>query len=119
MADPERIAELELHLCAARDPALQEASRRCFAAYEGVAAAALEGLGVPDPERHARTVVALTTGMGVRGKGSGSDDATGLADALLTIVTGARARGGEPGARNSDRPRGSSDQRKKARGEQR
>ena len=92
IADPERIAELELHMHAARDPALQAASRRCFAAYEGVAAAALEGLGVPDPERHARTVVAVITGLGLQRKGSGSGDAAGLADALLTIVSGARVR---------------------------
>lgn len=93
VADPTRIAELELHMQAARDPALREASRRCFAAYEGLAAAALEGLGIPDPERHARTVVAIITGLGVQGKGSGSEDATGLADALLTVVRGAVADG--------------------------
>ena len=46
---PEQLAELELHLRASRDPELQDASRRCFAAYEGVAAAALEALGVPTP----------------------------------------------------------------------
>lgn len=95
IADPERIAELELHMHAARDPALQEASRRCFAAYEGVAAAALEGLGVPDAERHARGVVAIITGLGVRQKGGGTEDAAGLADALLSFVAGARARGGK------------------------
>lgn len=93
VVDPERIAELELHLRAARDPALREASRRCFAAYEGVAAAALEALGVPDPARHARTVVALITGLGVQRKSSGSEDAAGLADALLTIVRGASQGG--------------------------
>jgi DNA-binding transcriptional regulator YbjK len=88
-ARPERIAELELHLRAARDPALQEASRRCFAAYEGVAIAALEALGVSEPERHARTVVAVITGLGIRWKGGGSEQADGLADALLTVVRGA------------------------------
>jgi TetR/AcrR family transcriptional regulator, regulator of biofilm formation and stress response len=103
IADPERIAELELHMHAARDPALQEASRRCFAAYEGVAAAALEGLGVPDPERHARAVVATITGLGVQRKGSGTEDAAGLADALLTIVAGANARGGKPPQTNTSK----------------
>lgn len=97
IADPERIAELELHMQAARDPGLQEASRRCFAAYEGLAAAALEGLGVPDPERHARAVVAVFTGLGVRQKGGGTENAAGLADVLLTLVAGAKARGGEQG----------------------
>jgi DNA-binding transcriptional regulator YbjK len=90
---PEQVAELELHLRASRDPALQDASRRCFAAYEGVAAAALEAFGVPDASRHARAVVALMTGMGVRRLGAGIHDASGVADALLTIVRGAYAEG--------------------------
>ena len=88
---PEQVAELELHLRASRDPALQDASRRCFAAYEGVAAAALEALKVPDPERHARTVVATITGLGMQWKSSGTEEAVGLADALLAIVVGAKA----------------------------
>ena len=50
----QQLAEIELHLQAARDPALQEASRRCFEAYEGVAAAALETLEVPDARRATR-----------------------------------------------------------------
>ena len=54
----QQLGEIELHLQAARDPELQEASQRCFEAYEGVAAAALETLDVPDPGRHARTIVA-------------------------------------------------------------
>jgi AcrR family transcriptional regulator len=90
---PEQVAELELHLRASRDPALQDASRRCFAAYEGVAAAALEAFGVPDASRHARAVVALTTGMGLQRLGAGVHDASGIADALLTIVRGAFAEG--------------------------
>ncbi|HEY1688465.1 MAG TPA: TetR family transcriptional regulator [Solirubrobacteraceae bacterium] len=87
----EEIAELELHLQASRDPALQEASQRCFAAYEVLAAAALDALGVPEPQRHARTVVAVMCGLGVRRLGSGRHDAAGTADALLTVVAGARA----------------------------
>jgi DNA-binding transcriptional regulator YbjK len=95
---PEQVAELELHLCASRDPALRDASRRCFAAYEGVAAAALEAFGVPEAQRHARAVVALMTGMGVQRLGSGVHDASGLADALLTIVRGALAEAKPPNA---------------------
>lgn len=87
---PEEIAELELHLHASRDPALHEASRRCFGAYEDFAAAALETLGVPEPVRHARTVVALLCGLGVRRLGTGERHAAGTADALLTVVRGAR-----------------------------
>lgn len=90
---PEEVAEFELHLRASRDPALQDASQRCFAAYEGVAAAALEAFGVPDAPRHARAVVALMTGMGLRRLGAGVHDASGVADALLTIVRGAFVEG--------------------------
>ncbi len=88
---PEEIAELELHLHASRDPALHDASRRCFGAYEDFAAAALEALGVPEPTRHARTVVALLCGLGVRRLGTGEHHAAGTADALLTVVRGAGA----------------------------
>jgi DNA-binding transcriptional regulator YbjK len=87
----EQVAELELHLHASRDPELQEASVRCFAAYEDLARAALEALAVPDPARHARTVVAVMYGLGLRRLGTGERDASGTADALLTIVQGARA----------------------------
>lgn len=86
---PEEIAELELHLHASRDPALHDASRRCFGAYEDFAAAALEALGVPEPQRHARTVVALMCGLGVRRLGTGEHHAAGTAEALLTVVRGA------------------------------
>lgn len=88
---PEEIAELELHLHASRDPALHDASRRCFAAYENFATAALDALGVPEPQRHARTVVALLCGLGVRRLGTGEHAAAGTADALLTVIRGARA----------------------------
>ncbi len=85
----QQLAETELHLRAARDPALQEASLSCFEAYEGVAAVALEMLGVPDPERHARSIVALMYGLALRRLGTGSDDTAGIADSLMTIVRGA------------------------------
>ena len=84
----QQLAEIELHLQAARDPALREASLRCFEAYEGVAAAALEMLEVPEPGRHARTIVALMYGMGLRRLGTGSEDASGVAEGLLTVVRG-------------------------------
>jgi AcrR family transcriptional regulator len=86
----EEVAELELHLHASRDPELHEASARCFAAYEDLAAAILEALHVPDSARHARTVVALLCGLGLRRLGTGERDAAGTADALITIVRGAR-----------------------------
>jgi DNA-binding transcriptional regulator YbjK len=85
---PEQVAEIELHLRASRDPGLQEASRRTFAAYEAFAAAALTALGLPDPERHAPAVVALITGMTLRAIGSGGEWRADLAGALLTLVHG-------------------------------
>ena len=88
----EPIAELELHLHAARDPELQDASRRCFNAYEDFAAAALEALGAAEPKRHARAVVALITGTTVRRLGTGELDAHGTADALVTLLKGTATR---------------------------
>jgi AcrR family transcriptional regulator len=88
---PGPLAELELHLQAARDPELQEASARCFAAYEGLAASALGTLGVADPARHASAFVALITGLGVRRLGTGAADTEAVTTALLTLLRGALA----------------------------
>jgi DNA-binding transcriptional regulator YbjK len=85
----QQLAEIELHLAAARDPALQEASRRCFEAYEGVAEAALEMLAIPNAAMHARSIVALMYGVGLRRLGTGEEEATGVAEALLAIGRGA------------------------------
>ena len=85
----QQLAEFELHLRAARDPELREASRRCFEAYEGVAEAALEMLEIPQADRHARSIVALMYGLALRRLGTGSEETAGLAEALLTIVRGA------------------------------
>ena len=96
---PEGVAELELHLHASRDPALHDASQRCFTAYEDFAAAVLEALDVPEPTGHARTVVALLCGLGVRRLGTGEHDAAGTAAALLTVVRGARELSAGAGVR--------------------
>lgn len=88
---PGPLAELELHLQAARDPELQEASARCFAAYEALAASALGTLGVADPPRHASAFVALVVGLGVRRLGTGADDSEAARGALLTLLRGALA----------------------------
>jgi DNA-binding transcriptional regulator YbjK len=88
---PGPLAELELHLQAARDPELQEASRRCFAAYDAFAAGALASLGVPDPERHAGAVVALIAGLGLRRLGTAASDSDAVTAALLTYLRGALA----------------------------
>ena len=42
-----------------------------------------------DPARHARSIVALMYGMGLRRLGTGGEDASGVADGLLTLVRGA------------------------------
>ncbi len=99
---PELLAELEIHLRAARDPVLQETSRLCFGAYEAFAAAALEALGVPEPKRHAPHVVGLMLGTGIKQLGTGEHDAAGLADHLLTIAQGASARGASSGPAGAD-----------------
>jgi TetR/AcrR family transcriptional regulator, regulator of biofilm formation and stress response len=89
----QQLAEIELHLAAARDPVLRDASRRCFEAYEELAEGSLEVLEVPDAGRHARTIVATMYGFAVRRLGTGDEDPSGMAEALLTIVRGARLAG--------------------------
>jgi TetR/AcrR family transcriptional regulator, regulator of biofilm formation and stress response len=88
---PGPLAELELHLQAARDPDLQEASARCFAAYDTFAASALAALGVADPARHSSAFVALVTGLGVRRLGTGAAESEATTAALLTLLRGALA----------------------------
>jgi len=90
---PEEIANLELHLHAARDPALREAAERSIAAYDRLAAAVLGALGIPDAERHAPTVVALLYGLAIRRLSTGDSAATGTADALRLLLHGAIAEG--------------------------
>ena len=85
------LAEFELHLQAARDPELRETSARCFAAYESVATAALELLGVSDPSRHASAFVALVTGLSIRRLGTDATDTDAVTSALLTLLRGAMA----------------------------
>jgi AcrR family transcriptional regulator len=90
---PRQIAELELHLHAARDPELRSASQRCFAAHEQIAAAALAALGIPDDAHHAPTVVALMTGLAVRRLAAGGHNPQGTSDALLALVRGLGSHG--------------------------
>lgn len=85
---PQQLAELELHLHSARDPALREASQRCFEAHEQIALAALQTLGIARAEYHAPTVVALMTGLAVRRLAAGGEDAHGTSEALLALVRG-------------------------------
>jgi AcrR family transcriptional regulator len=85
---PRQIAELELHLHAARDPELRDASHRCFQAHEQIATAALTALGIPNGASHAPTVVALMTGLAMRRLAAGGHDEQGTSEALLALVRG-------------------------------
>jgi hypothetical protein len=87
------LAEFELHLQAARDPELREASARCFAAYEDLARSGLGLLGVSEPSGHASAFVALVTGLSVRRLGTDSADAEAVTGALLTLLGGRRPKG--------------------------
>jgi AcrR family transcriptional regulator len=91
---PEEIANLELHLQAARDPELRDAAGRSIAAYDRLATAVLVALGIPDAERHAPTVVALLYGLAIRRLSTGDPAATGTADALRLLLHGALAEEG-------------------------
>ncbi|GAB3696432.1 TetR/AcrR family transcriptional regulator [Actinocorallia lasiicapitis] len=88
---PEHVANLELHLHASRDPELRIAATRSVDAYDRLTAAVLEGLGIPEPERYAPTVVALFYGLAVRRLAIGDVNATGTADALRHVLAGALA----------------------------
>jgi DNA-binding transcriptional regulator YbjK len=85
-----RLAKLELYVEAGRDPRLRSAAKRCFAAYDELAAAALRALGVPDPEDLAPVMVALIDGLQLRRLASGrrqlelSDPLGRVLGALLT-----------------------------------
>ena len=63
---PEQIAQFELYVEAARNPALREPAAACYKAYEEVAATALRTAGVPDPDSSAALFVALSDGLALR-----------------------------------------------------
>jgi AcrR family transcriptional regulator len=84
------IAPLELYLQAARDPELQDSTRRCFAAYDELATTILSALGVQDPGRLAGPAVALIAGLQLRRLATGATSATPAAEALTMLVRGAQ-----------------------------
>jgi DNA-binding transcriptional regulator YbjK len=90
---PEALAVHELHLQAARDPSLQEASKRCFEAFDDLASAALEALGLPSTPEHARAVVALVSGAQLRAIGTGEHEGTALGLGLALLARGVAADG--------------------------
>lgn len=83
---PEELGVFELYVQSARDPALHEAVRACFAAYDRAATRALELLGITDADQLAPHVVALVMGSQLRRLATAAPDATGIADGLLRIV---------------------------------
>jgi AcrR family transcriptional regulator len=89
---PEEIANLELHLQAARDPQVRDAAERSISAYDRLATAVLTAMGIPDAERHAPTVVALFYGLAIRRLSTGDTAASGTADALRLLLHGALPR---------------------------
>jgi DNA-binding transcriptional regulator YbjK len=89
---PEQIANLELHLHAARDPAIRDTSARSVEAYDRLATAVLTALGIPDAERHAPAIVAMLYGLAVRRLATGDTAATGTADAFRLLLLGALPR---------------------------
>jgi DNA-binding transcriptional regulator YbjK len=89
---PEQVANLELHLHAARDPALRQTSKRSVAAYDRLATAVLSALEIPDAERHAPAVVAMLYGLAIRRLATGDTNGTGTADAFRLLLLGALPR---------------------------
>lgn len=69
---PDQIAQFELYLEAARNPALRPIAEEGLRAYEAVAVAALRSVGVDDPEEMAPLFVSLADGLGLRRIASGS-----------------------------------------------
>lgn len=78
----------EVYLQAARDPALHDAARDCFAAYEQVAATLLGLLGVADAQRLAPHTVSLVLGAQLRRIATGAAETSGIADGLLALLGG-------------------------------
>ena len=82
----EQIAPLELYIQAGRNPSLRDAAAACFEAYDRIAMTVLTRLGVPSPDRLAGPVVALLTGLRLRGLATGEPGTTGIADAVALLV---------------------------------
>jgi DNA-binding transcriptional regulator YbjK len=82
----EQVAQFELYLEAARNPALRGAAVECFRAYEEVTALALRVAGVAEPEAAAAMFVSLADGLGLRRQATG--DAPDLGAAALTLFRG-------------------------------
>jgi len=67
----EQLAQFELYLEAARNPALRDIAAEAFRAYEEVAVAALRAAGVEGAEEAAPLFVSLADGAGMRRQATG------------------------------------------------
>ena len=88
-AGPDQIAQFELYLEAARNPALREIAEESFRAYEEVAIAALRAAGAADPEGIAPLFVSLADGLGLRRVAAGESPPVDAM--LLGLFRGVRA----------------------------
>ncbi|HEU4658127.1 MAG TPA: TetR family transcriptional regulator [Capillimicrobium sp.] len=79
------IAQFELYLEAARDPALREVAAESLRAYAEVAEAALRAAGVPNASGAASVVVAAIDGLGLHRSAAG-DKAVDLRAALALLL---------------------------------
>lgn len=85
-AGPE-LAPFELYVHSGRDRAMRPAAADSFAAYDGLAATILRGMGMP--ETLAPAVVALVLGLQLRRLATG-DPGTDVATAVTALVGGGR-----------------------------
>ena len=81
----QQIAQFELYLQAARDPATSATARRCYAAYDELTTAALTALGTSDPARDAQMLLALVEGYELRRLATGGAERE-LAEFVAAVV---------------------------------
>lgn len=82
-----RAAKMELYLQAARDPELGGAARRCFEAYDQLAATALDALQIPNATHVAAVLVAVIDGLQLRRLANG-EERLEIAAALQSLLAG-------------------------------
>jgi DNA-binding transcriptional regulator YbjK len=85
----EQVAQFELYLEAARNPALREVAQQCFEAYEEISRVALRAAGVEDAGALPALFVALADGLGLRRAGGG--EVLDLREAMLSLLGPVRA----------------------------
>ncbi len=79
----EQVAQFQLYLEAARNPALAEVAQQCFAAYDDICRQALRAAGAEADGPLPALFVALADGLGLRRLGSG--DALDVRAAMLAV----------------------------------